>query len=206
MDDGPDYNDVGWFRDSPSEIWGKEPVDGFGLIDAIVRIILLPVYIAQGIVWLPFVIIYGIFKLIFGIFDPGSNEEIKKKKPQSEYNPPPTNFVQPAPETNFAEEEKKRELQKQLEEQQREIREMQRKEFFSNLEDDLEKGMSESPYWQNCSADKRERQISRFLKEAKLDYEKLGREQASKLWFGFIKRNDAEREARQLHQTALSQH
>ena len=134
MDDGPDYNDVGWFRDSPREIWGKEPVDGFSLIDAIVRIILLPFYIAQGIVWLPFVIIYGILKLIFGIFDPGSNEEIKKKKPQSEYNPPPTNCVQPTPETNFAEEEKKREVQKQLEEHQREIREMQRKEFFSNLE------------------------------------------------------------------------
>ena len=78
MDDGPDYYDVGWFRDSPSEIWGKNDLDGCGPIGAIIYIILLPLYILQFIIWSPFWIIYGIIKLIVMIFDSGSNSGKKK--------------------------------------------------------------------------------------------------------------------------------
>ena len=75
--------------------------------------------------------------------------------------------------------------------------ESKNRNFLCNLEAELRKDMAESAYWQNVPEEKRDRQISRYLKEAKLDLEKLGLDKASKLWLGFIKRSDAERASRQ---------
>ena len=80
MDDGPDYYDVGWFKDSPSEIWGNDAPNGCGTIGAIVQIILLPLYLLQFIIYLPFLIIYGIIMGIVKLFDSGSSEEKAKKE------------------------------------------------------------------------------------------------------------------------------
>lgn len=79
MDDGPDYFDVGWFKDSPSEIWGKNDLEGCGPLGAILQILVLPLYILQFIVYSPFLLIYGIFVGIGKLFDSGSGEEVAKK-------------------------------------------------------------------------------------------------------------------------------
>ena len=198
MDDGPDYFDVGWFKDSPSEIWGKNDLEGCGPLGAIVQIILLPLYILQFIVYSPFLLIYGIFAGIGKLFDSGSGEEVAKKNKQNaeqkkaQIGCPPNIYdfngkhptLEQARENNEASD-----LQRK--------QEAERKEFLEKLEANLRKDMAESAYWQSVSEDKRDRQISRYMKEAKLDLEKLGLDKASKLWLGFIKRSDAERASRQ---------
>lgn len=272
MDDGPDYYDVGLFKDSPSEIWGKNDLEGCGWFGAILPILVLPLYILQFIIYLPFWIIIELpFLINMGIgklFSSGSGDEGSKeskqtveqintqigclpktikesevneylillqKKWQQDYendpqnNPPPEDFPKklkpvkdyimqyglddaikwmrlpskndlkynrtynfeskrPAPEQTNVKIDASDLLKKQ---------ENEKKEFFEKLEANLRKEMSESAYWQNVPEEKRDRQISRYLKEAKLDLEKLGLDKASKLWCGFIKRSDAERASRQ---------
>ncbi len=77
--------------------------------------------------------------------------------------------------------------------------ESERNNFLSKLEADLRKDMAESAYWANFPQDKRERQISRYLKEAQLDFKNFGVKKASELWLGFIKRSDEERAGSSSH-------
>ncbi len=200
MDDGPDYYDVGWFRDSPSEIWGKNDLEGCGWFGAIVQIILLPLYILQFILYSPFLIMYGIFAGIAKLFDSGSEDKgEKKEKPQTYHIQTESVQINRVPEAAkpAATVEEKKPLAPIISAEDIEKRENEKKEFFKKLEAELRKGMAESAYWQNVPEEKRDRQISRYLKEAKLDLEKLGLDKASKLWCGFIKRSDAERASRQ---------
>ena len=270
MDDGPDYYDVGWFKDSPSEIWGNNGLEELGWFGAILQILVLPLYILQFIIYLPFwIIIYLPFLIIMGIgklFSSGSGDEGSKeskqtveqintqigclpktinesevneylillqKKWQQDYendpqnNPPPEDFPKklkpvkdyimqyglddaikwmrlpskndlkynrtynfeskrPAPEQTNVKIDASDLLKKQ---------ENEKKEFFEKLEANLRKEMSESAYWQNVPEEKRDRQISRYMKEAKLDLKNLGIEKASRLWLGFIKKSDAKRDS-----------
>lgn len=85
MEDGPDYYDVGWFRDSPSEIWGENNgLEELGWFGVVLQILVLPLYILQFIIYLPFwIIIYLPFLIIMGIgklFSSGSEDKGEKKK------------------------------------------------------------------------------------------------------------------------------
>lgn len=203
MDDGPDYYDVGWFRDSPSEIWGENNgLEELGWFGVVLQILVLPLYILQFIIYLPFwIIIYLPFLIIMGIgklFSSGSGDEGEKKEKPQTYH-----FQTQSVQTNRAPEaakpavtvEEKKPLAPVISAEDIEKRENEKKEFLEKLEANLRKEMSESAYWQNVPQDKCERQISRYMKEAKLDLKNLGMEKASKLWLGFIKRSDAKRDS-----------
>jgi hypothetical protein len=204
MDDGPDYYDVGWFRDSPSEIWGENNgLEELGWFGAILQIIILLFKLLHIIVFLPFwIIIYLPFLIIMGIgklFSSGSgDEDAKKEKPKSNSiytQNTQTNNIPKTVKPAAIVEEKKQPVPVISTENIWEKKEAERKEFLEKLEANLKKDMSESAYWQKVPQDKRDRQISRYIKEAKLDLKNLGIEKASKLWLGFIKKSDAKRDS-----------
>ncbi len=70
------------------------------------------------------------------------------------------------------------------------------KDIFKRLEENIRKDMADSPYWKTFSEEKRERAVSRFLKEIQMDLEKLGAEKTLELWLGFIKKEDEKRNAK----------
>lgn len=203
MDDGPDYYDVGWFRDSPSEIWGENNgLEELGWFGVVLQILVLPLYILQFIIYLPFwIIIYLPFLIIMGIgklFSSGSEDESEKKeKPQTYHIQTESVQINRVPEAAkpAATVEEKEPLAPVISAEDIEKRENEKKEFFKKLEAELRKDMAESAYWQNIPEEKRDRQISRYMKEAKLDLKNLGIEKASRLWLGFIKKSDAKRDS-----------
>lgn len=70
------------------------------------------------------------------------------------------------------------------------------KDIFKRLEENIRKDMADSPYWKTFSEEKRERAVSRFLKEIQMDLEKLGAEKTLELWLGFIKKEEEKRNAK----------
>lgn len=70
------------------------------------------------------------------------------------------------------------------------------KDILKRLEENIRKDMADSPYWKTFSEEKRERAVSRFLKEIQMDLEKLGAEKTLELWLDFIKKEDEKRNAK----------
>lgn len=70
------------------------------------------------------------------------------------------------------------------------------KDIFKRLEENIRKDMADSPYWKTFSEEKRERAVSRFLKEIQMDLEKLGAKKTLELWLGFIKKEEEKRNAK----------